>query len=60
MIIMVKKHLEILTEEPSAEAALRLLLPKIVGASATYKIITHRRTGSMRLLSIFAGVSRQV
>lgn len=39
---MAKKHLEILTEEPSAEAALRLLLPKIIGDRATWKIITHQ------------------
>ncbi|MBX2893566.1 MAG: DUF4276 family protein [Saprospiraceae bacterium] len=39
---MTKRHLEILTEEPSAEAALRLLLPQIVGNRATWKIITHQ------------------
>lgn len=34
-------HIEIMTEEPSAEAALQLLIPKIVGTSITFAIHQH-------------------
>jgi hypothetical protein len=36
------KHIEILTEEPSAEAALKNIIPKIIGNNASFKIITHQ------------------
>ena len=55
---MAKKHLEILTEEPSAEVALRFLLPKIVGANATYKIITHQ--GKYDLLKVSPQKVREI
>lgn len=42
-----KPHLEILTEELSAEAALNKLLPKIVGQAATIKIIAHQGKGNL-------------
>lgn len=35
-------HLEILVEEPSAEAALKNLLPKIVGNNVSFRIIVHQ------------------
>lgn len=35
-------HLEILVEEPSAEAALNNLVPKIVGDDVTFRIIVHQ------------------
>jgi hypothetical protein len=35
-------HLEILVEEPSAEAALNSLIPKIVGDDVTFRIIVHQ------------------
>lgn len=55
-------HLEILVEEPSAEAALELLLPRIVGAKVSYRIhvfegkpdlrrkLPHRLRGYARFL----------
>lgn len=36
-----KPHIEILTEEPSAEAAIRALMPSILNGQATFKIIMH-------------------
>ena len=35
-------HLEVLVEEPSAEAALAQLLPKIIGDRCSFKIIVHQ------------------
>ena len=35
-------YLEILTEEPSAEAALQILIPKIIGLKNTHKIHPHQ------------------
>ncbi|MBI2419903.1 MAG: DUF4276 family protein [Ignavibacteriales bacterium] len=35
-------HLEVLVEEPSAEAALQNLLPKILSSPVTFKIIVHQ------------------
>lgn len=37
-----RKELHVLLEEPSAEAALRQLIPKIVGKRASYRIITFQ------------------
>lgn len=41
-------HLEILVEEPSAEAALKNIIPNIVGDSVSFRVITHQ--GKMDLL----------
>jgi hypothetical protein len=35
-------HLEILVEEPSVEAALQELVPKIVGGEVSFNLITHQ------------------
>lgn len=35
-------HLEILVEEPSAEAALQNLVPKIVGKDVSFRILVHQ------------------
>ena len=35
-------HLEILVEEPSAEAALQNIISHIVGDSVSYRVITHQ------------------
>lgn len=35
-------HLEILVEEPSAEAALKNLMPKIIGNNVSFRIIVHQ------------------
>lgn len=35
-------HLEILVEEPSAEAALHELVPKLIGSGVTFNLITHQ------------------
>lgn len=35
-------HLEILVEEPSAEAALHELVPKLTGSGATFNLIAHQ------------------
>lgn len=40
-------HLEILVEEPSAEAALVNLLPRIVGENVTFKIHPHQGKGDL-------------
>ncbi len=40
-------RLEVLVEEPSMEEALRLLLPKIVGKRARWKVINMRNKGRM-------------
>lgn len=42
-------HIEFLVEEPSAEAALRNLVPKIIGGAATFKV--HPYQGKRDLLA---------
>ncbi len=49
-------HLEFLVEEPSAEAALLLLVPRIVGPSVTFNV--HPYQGKPDLLSKLPGVLR--
>ena len=39
---MITPHIELLVEEPSTEAALKELLPKIVGSRATWAIHPHQ------------------
>ncbi len=46
-------HLQILVEEAATEAALRLLLPRIVGAEVTWSIYSHR--GKQHLLRVLDG-----
>lgn len=45
-------HLELLVEEPSAEAALQVLIPRIVGDKTTFKI--HPMSGKQDLLNKLA------
>jgi hypothetical protein len=40
-------HIEFLVEEPSAEAFLRNILPKVINRRATYKIIAHQGKGDL-------------
>ena len=40
-------HVEVLVEEPSAEAALRILLPRMLG-EATFQVYAHNRSGPRR------------
>src|SRR5437867_11567642 len=46
-------HLEFLVEEPSAEAALTILIPKIVAEAVTFSIHTHQ--GKRDLLAKLPG-----
>lgn len=60
----IRKHIEILTEEASAEAALKLILPKIVGKEATVNIIAHQGKGDLQKklpgkLAVYAKLFRQ-
>ncbi len=45
-------HIELLVEEPSAEAALQNIIPHIVGDEVSFRIITHQ--GKMDLLKKLA------
>ncbi len=40
-------HIEFLLEEPSAEAALQILLPKMLGDKVTFKIHAYRSKGEL-------------
>lgn len=45
-------HLEILVEEPSAEAALKNLIPKILGKDVSFRILVHQgKTDLLKKLS---------
>ncbi len=46
-------HLEFLLEEPSAEAALELVVPRVVGPDVTFRFHAHQ--GKQDLLSVLAG-----
>ena len=44
---MSTEHLEILVEEPSMEACLRVLLPKLVGDRVTFQIYPFQGKGEL-------------
>lgn len=46
-------HFEILVEEPSAEAALQILMPKMIGSDPTFKI--HPHSGKQSLFAKLSG-----
>lgn len=56
---MTVSHVEVLVEEPSAEAALRLLLPKMLGA-ATFQVHAHTCKDALlkRLPQLLQGYAR--
>lgn len=51
-------HLEVLVEEPSAEAALEILLPRLVGPEVEIRLHPHQ--GKQDLLAALPGKLRGV